>query len=122
MLRDRARRPVGEIEAWCQECRQKFSYRASLPDQKFCRECYFEKRGDFTGALEEQAWRLAYDAGYHRAAGELTENAERAAKIIDLLPLRDVIALCHPDRHPPERQTQATAVTAALLELRERLG
>jgi hypothetical protein len=31
--------------------------------------------------------------------------------------LKSAIALCHPDRHPPERARIANAVTAALLEL-----
>jgi hypothetical protein len=34
--------------------------------------------------------------------------------------LRDLIALCHPDRHPPERAELATRVTAFLIALRAR--
>jgi hypothetical protein len=33
--------------------------------------------------------------------------------------LRDAIALCHPDRHPPERFKTANAVSATLLALLE---
>jgi hypothetical protein len=34
---------------------------------------------------------------------------------LDSVTLRGAIALVHPDRHPPERQEEATAITAKLL-------
>jgi hypothetical protein len=40
--------------------------------------------------------------------------------VVDEDVLLDAVALCHPDRHPPERFEQANRVTAGLLDLLER--
>jgi hypothetical protein len=51
---------------------------------------------------------------------ELREQAARPRTIVvtpvDAELLRSAIALCHPDRHPPERAELCTRVTSALLE------
>lgn len=57
----------------------------------------------------------AYARGRRDGAALARETISRRLRP-DLL--KRAAALCHPDRHPRERQTEANAVTAALLELR----
>ena len=66
-------------------------------------------------------WRLR-DAGVYDAPGagrDAPPNPPPRTKqlALDVELLRDAVALCHPDRHPPERFDVANRVTAVLLEL-----
>lgn len=58
---------------------------------------------------EERAWNngFAYAKREAQSAKQLTESE-----------LEDLIQLCHPDRHPPERRALANRMTAHLLGLR----
>ena len=59
----------------------------------------------------------AFKRGYRAGAAEALESAPEP------LPddfLSDLIRLCHPDRHPPERGELATRVSAAVNALRKR--
>jgi hypothetical protein len=77
--------------------------------QKYCSTCWRERR-----RVDELA------GEYHRgflAGIAAAQRVDRPQVLRDDL-LRRVIALCHPDRHPPERAAEANAITAELLELR----
>ena len=85
-----------------------------------------EDRCSRCGALREarrlDAHAAGFEAGYARGvetgAAAAREHVRPAAWLA-LLP--DLVALCHPDRHPG-RVEQSTRVTAALLALREAHG
>jgi hypothetical protein len=64
-------------------------------------------------ALAEEAWRKGYNLGYTRGTTETLEGTLAA------LPVRDLLALCHPDRHPPERFELANEVTTWLNGMRD---
>lgn len=69
---------------------------------------------------DKEASRDAYFAGFAdglQAAGRVLPDSGLTDTGVDAGLLRDVIVLCHPDRHPPERFQQANAATARLLEL-----
>ena len=91
----------------CSDCGRAFP--TLTPRTRRCRRCEAEHEGDVEMVLAEQAW----DAGkaYER---------QRIRRFLDPL-LTDVIALCHPDRHPIERGTKATEVTQELLRIREHI-
>jgi len=78
-----------------------------------CRVCSAERNGDFDLAVAEFAWRKGYELGHGRGVFETLEGSIRA------LPLRDLITLCHPDRHPPERFELANDMTSWLNGLRD---
>ena len=61
---------------------------------------------------EGQVYEEGYAAGY--AAGREIYGPALSPDLI-----RGAIALCHPDRHPPERAELANATTAQLIELRQ---
>lgn len=63
-----------------------------------------------TPARDYLIYRSGFEAGYQRAAGELTPDIEF---------LGELIRLTHPDRHP-DRLEESNRVTARLLELRRR--
>ena len=48
--------------------------------------------------------------------GSSSDRPPSLASLLDAATLRAAVALAHPDRHPPERQEQATRVTQALLD------
>ena len=80
-----------------------------------CRQAAYRarKRGSWTTGKERDylldlEWSLGFDEGVVQA----TELLEREVLLHPKL-LRQVLALCHPDRHPG-REKQATRVTAAL--------
>jgi hypothetical protein len=68
----------------------------------------------------------AYEGGWHggyRVGARIVQNDEPArARVMyepsrrDVLPLRDLVKLCHPDLHPPERSELATRVTRLILD------
>lgn len=115
-----APRVTENVRVHCEKCGREFEHAPRLPRQRYCPVCYYELLADLTGSLEEHVWRAGYNAGLKKRERE--DRAETLAKIAELLPLHDVIALCHPDRHPEERREQATNTTATLLELRSVLG
>jgi hypothetical protein len=43
-------------------------------------------------------------------------KAEATGPALSAATLRETVALCHPDRHPPERRAAATRVTQELLD------
>ena len=104
------------VRARCLNCTREFESITRLPSQKVCPQCYYESRGDLTAALTEFVWAAGYETGMQRRERE--DRAEIVAKIRELLPLKDLIRLCHPDKHPEERKQLATDTTALLLELR----
>ena len=61
-------------------------------------------------------WHAGFEAG--RKAAQREQRAEEKVEL-DFDFLTDVVALCHPDRHPPERGDVANRVTARLIELRK---
>ena len=99
----------------CESCGRDFT--PALPGHRVCRVCWFEREGDYEMALAELAWRRGYELAVERAIDE----SGRMGKALDSLPLRDVISLCHPDRHPAERCQQANRATRELLALRRLL-
>ena len=64
------------VTGTCGQCRRQFSYAARLPRQEICNECYYEDRGDLTGALQEKAWRLGYEHGLAKG-GNASETLPR---------------------------------------------
>lgn len=99
----------------CESCGRAFT--PALPGHRVCRVCWFEREGDYEMALADLAWQRGYELAEERTA----DHSERIGKALDSLPLRDVISLCHPDRHPAERCEQANRGTRELLALRSRL-
>jgi hypothetical protein len=73
--------------------------------QKRCWRCWRDDR-------DKEEWTKAYSIGFGK-------GREAGGGGLDDETLRTAIALCHPDRHPPERAAEANEVTAALLRLRE---
>ncbi|MDQ3671482.1 MAG: hypothetical protein M3364_03460 [Actinomycetota bacterium] len=82
--------------ARCSDCGRSFSAKGQW--QRRCWTC----------------WRGQEDA---KLIAEGFEAGLAAASSLDERLLRDAIALCHPDRHPPERFLLANRVTASLIEL-----
>lgn len=94
----------------CTECGDEFQARGDW--QRLCWSCWQERK-------LSRAYDLGYSEGYAAGAGERGKAWGRSLALERGL-LRDLVALCHPDRHPPERAALATRVTAALLEARGR--
>lgn len=80
--------------------------------QRLCWSCWRNRRD---GQGRDDAYHRGFTAGLAAARG-------RPAPALDDSLLRDVIALCHPDRHPRERYELANATTARLLALRRELA
>jgi hypothetical protein len=100
--------------------------------QKLCWNCWRAQerdradRGDL-GTLERRSRALlaeAYEAGRRRGydegydAGARENSGPARAGDVDPTLLRELIILCHPDRHPPERFDQANRITAQLVSMR----
>ena len=112
----------------CQKCRREFDAQGAW--QKLCLSCYRERERERTGTgdlsgLERRADRLiteAYEAGRQRGFEEGYEVASAKARRPNghLSPglLRELVLLCHPDRHPPERFELANRITAELVSMR----
>ena len=89
----------------CRDCRNRFQ---GEHWKTRCKPCYIEMKRAEERAIDLQC---AYRAGY----------ADGAANVgLDDGLLRDLVTLCHPDRHPPERFVRANAATARLLALLNR--
>jgi hypothetical protein len=89
----------------CDNCRTGFS--ANGVWQRLCWTCWREQK-------DRDDLNVAYVRGYQ--AGLAAHN------LVDADLLQAAIALCHPDRHPPERWQLANEVTARLLEARKALA
>jgi predicted nucleic acid-binding Zn-ribbon protein len=78
-----------------------------------CRRC-----GDLF-ETDRQHHRLCWPCYWHErhAQERRPPSKQQRSRSLDARLLRGAIALCHPDRHPPERAKTANAVTAALLDL-----
>lgn len=101
--------------------------------QRLCWDCWRRReneragRGDLTALATRQARLLeeAYEAGRQRGYEEGYDAASVQARRrnghgtgLDGALLRELIVLCHPDRHPAERFEQANRVTAQLVSMR----
>lgn len=69
-------------------------------DARLCRACQFNGSRDVDLATYEEAYQKGIALGRSQAT--------------TALPIMDLIQLCHPDRHPPERRKLANEVTAQL--------
>lgn len=116
----------------CQTCPNEFEAQGTW--QKLCWDCWRKReneragRGDLS-TLAKNATKLlneAYEAGRQRGYDDGFAEATRAARRpnghggIDQALLRELIRLCHPDLHPPERFDLANRVTAQLVSMRGR--
>jgi hypothetical protein len=88
------------VSSICRNCGDLFESDRSY--HRYCWPCYWQLRDDGHWPEDDQPPR---------------SEPSRPPLVLDVRLLRDAIALCHPDRHPPERARTANAVTAALLEL-----
>jgi hypothetical protein len=84
----------------CRRCGE--SFESDRNYHRLCWPCYWDQRN-------------AAEANERQTPPAASAAAQGPA--LDPRLLRDAIALCHPDRHPPERSKTANAVTAALLDL-----
>jgi predicted nucleic acid-binding Zn-ribbon protein len=95
----------------CATCGDYFN--ATEKWQRRCWSCWRHKRDD---QERQDAYDSGYLAGY--AAAQRRATAHPTTPQLDSDLIRDLIALCHPDRHPNERAEQANRATARLIELR----
>ncbi len=94
------------MTAYCDRCRSPFETKADW--HRLCWECWRKQRDN---ELRRDAYNDGYDAGMRRS------RLYPAPTPLDTGTLRDLVQLCHPDRHPPERAALANQVTAHLLNL-----
>jgi len=90
----------------CTSCGATFQARG--PWMRKCWTCW---RAEQDAHTRTSAYRDGYRDGF--AAGRARTHRALPPNLIS-----DTIALCHPDRHPVERQELATRVTRTLLDLR----
>jgi hypothetical protein len=92
------------VNRLCRDCRNTFAGEAWMTR---CKTCFIEmKRREESGSDVRDAYR----DGYRDGVGSTLDG--------DLV--RDLIALCHPDRHPG-RFELANCVTARLVQMRDQL-
>jgi hypothetical protein len=101
---------------YCNECNREFEPKADW--MRLCWNCW-RRRED--RRIYQCGRADGYDEGYEagHAAGLWTGSGASHTTLNGGL-LRELVALCHPDRHPPERAVVANRVTAALLEMIDR--
>jgi hypothetical protein len=85
----------------CYKCGCTFRPALNADDRRLCRACQFKGSKDVDLAIYEEAFQKGIALG----------RAELPVSVMDL------IQLCHPDRHPPERRDLANAVTMQLNEM-----
>ena len=87
--------------------------------QRLCWGCWRGKRdlGERVEQINRGYWE-GWNAGYRRGV----QDADEESLAMDAGLLRDLIGLCHPDHHPPERRAAANATTAQLLQMRARVA
>jgi hypothetical protein len=98
----------------CHRCRRFFG--PAYPSQRLCRICLHEDEGKPDLALAEIAWERGYALGLERGRRNEPTDIEAA---LGALPLIELLQLCHPDRHPPERFEQANRISVWLNGLRD---
>jgi hypothetical protein len=86
-----------------------------------CRDCQRDDYQDRWGRSTPPAGTDRDSGAWERGFREGVAEAKRRLPILSTAELRELIRLCHPDAHPPERRELATAATAKLNALRERL-
>lgn len=91
----------------CTRCRRQFV--PMYVWQRWCRVCLLERDGQLDLALAETAFERGYLLGLQRGVEHTLAE----------LPTRDLLALCHPDRHPSERAELASRITVWLLAIRD---
>lgn len=95
----------------CPDCGASFDPRGSW--QRLCWGCW---RAAKDRDLEEDAYQRGYTAGYRAGAASSARRSFNAlANERDFV--LELVLLCHPDRHPPERFELANSTTARLLDL-----
>lgn len=114
----------------CGKCGTEFEAQGAW--QKLCWDCWRAReqekadRGDLAGLgrrvekLLEEAYQAGQRRGYeegHAAAAKTRPAAGGGGPLSPGL-LRELIRLCHPDLHPPERFDLANRVTAELVSMR----
>jgi len=93
----------------CLDCAQTFDARGDW--QTRCWRCWREQReNDRYTAGYDEGWQRGYSAGLLDAPVSLDPGL-----------VADLIALCHPDRHPAERADLAHRATVQLLGVREQI-
>lgn len=100
----------------CDRCSRNFS--PLLENMRWCRVCFHERAGDYDMALAEIAWEQGFNRGLEQSRLESDSSSEQIERSLGAIPIGDLIKLCHPDRHPTERQELANRITAWLNELR----
>lgn len=110
------------------KCGREFEARGDW--QKLCWECWRDRerqragRGDLSVLMRQSAKAVetAYEAGRERGYEEGYEKGRATSVTGDeaISPglLRELVRLCHPDLHPPERFQLANRVTAQLMSMR----
>jgi hypothetical protein len=89
----------------CSDCDRPFQ-----PARSFHRKCWSCWKAGQDQAVEDQAYRRGYADGYQDARKDQpTSNGDDTALV------KAAVRLTHPDRHPPERQAEATRTTQELL-------
>jgi hypothetical protein len=100
----------------CKRCRSSFNAKKHF--HELCWACWrAEREKEQKGAAFREGFKAGLERGQDEAFQRGYEAGRRAALPADST-LRGAIALCHPDRHPPERGGEANRITAALLSLR----
>ena len=79
---------------------------------RLCWDCWRSRKDK---EVKGAAYDRGYSDGYRAGSGDRARTRLKPA--LDADQLHDLVQLCHPDRHPPERSTLANRVTARLLEL-----
>jgi hypothetical protein len=108
-----------------QTCSQCGTWFLPTDQGSLCDECVvIEEEKRPRAVAYERGWYDGYACGWRvcmREHPHQTPNppAPAAPAKRDLLPISDLIKLCHPDRHPAERVALANRVTQILLEIRK---
>ncbi len=117
--------------AHCTDCGREFEAKGAR--MKCCWKCW---RQPEDRKLENRAYdqgyddgrrdgiklaQRAYEDGVREGARRQTQGGSTNGRMeLDTDLLRDLVQLCHPDRHPPERAIVANRATATLIELLNR--
>lgn len=95
----------------CRDCGEPFETERHW--HRLCWDCYWKQRDNGRFANDERGWRQP-PPGWSDSP---RREPSRAPVELDVRLLRNAIDLTHPDRHPPEREEKAEAVTRWLLDL-----
>lgn len=94
----------------CPECGTTFEAKGSW--QRLCWDCWRQREN---GKLEQAGYRRGYRDGWREGLDAGRQMGPSQQPRLDGELLRALVALCHPDRHPPERFELANRTTATLL-------